>query len=628
MCGIAGFCDFNKVLSKNVLINMTDKLHHRGPGSGYNFFQYESYNIGLGHRRLSILDLSIHGHQPMTYEYLEIIYNGEIYNFKEIRSELEKFNYIFESNCDTEVIIKAYHKWGIEAVDKFIGMFVIGIYDKHLKKIILIRDRTGVKPCFYYLSENLFMFSSELKSFHENKQFKKQINKNSLSLFMKYGYIPEPYCIFENTYKLKSGHYLEFDITTQKISEIKYWDVFDYYNQPKLDISDYEAELELEKIFRSAFEYRMVSDVPVGIFLSGGYDSSILTAILQSNSEQKINTFTIGFNEKKYDEIPYSINTSKYLGTNHTYHYCTQKDALDLLDKLPEIYDEPFADNSAIPTIICSQIAKKSVGVCLSADGGDEIFSGYNKYNSIIQKIKYFEKIPSFLKPLFSHFLRNKYLHKILENYRDIYDARSRFYKFADFINYDEKKILKESVIFSQPELNEIINFSFNNLITNFDLDIKQDKISNMLALDYKTFLVDDVLQKVDRATMSIGLEGREPLLDHRIIEFVAKLPNKMKIRNGENKWLLKKLTHKFIPKEMMNRVKSGFGLPIQKWLKQDFREYLEYYLNEKKLRKHDLFNSKEISALKEKYLNGLNINANKLWYILMFQIWYEKWID
>jgi len=627
MCGITGFFDFEKKSNKYDLTVMTDRLSHRGPNNGYSFYENENLNIGLGHRRLSILDLSNYGHQPMHFEHLEIVYNGEVYNFKEIRTELQKLNYCFRSNTDTEVILKAYHKWGIKSVDKFIGMFAIGIYDKKENKFTLIRDRAGVKPCYYYNADKIFMFSSELKSFHENKKFKKIINKDALALYMQHGYIPEPYCIFENTHKLKSGHYLEFDLKTRKINEYKYWDVLDFYNKPKLEISEHEGIHEVERLFKSAFEYRMISDVPVGIFLSGGYDSAVVAAILQSNRSEKLKTFTIGFKEKKYDEISFARQTATYLGTNHTDYYCTQQDALDIMLKLPEIYDEPLGDNSVIPTILVSQIAKKDVDVCLSADGGDEIFGGYNKYSSIIKKIEIFGKMPDFLKPVLANVLRKQLVHKSLTIFGRMYNSKTRCNKFAEILDFNEKQILKASGIFTKDELTKILNYLAKDLKTNFDCQINQDQISNLLGLDYKTFLTDDVLHKVDRATMSATLEGREPLLDHRIIEFVAQLPSHMKIKNGDKKWLLKQIAHKYLPKKMMNRDKKGFGAPIQEWLKDGLKEYLEEYLNEKTLNLHGLFNVQEVINLKKKYVSGEYINVTKLWYILMFQMWYKKWM-
>ena len=626
MSGIVGFCDFEKNLDKNILKKMTDRLDHRGPTKGYSFHENQNSLIGLGHRGLSSLDLTTNGDQPMQFQNLEIVYNGEVYNFKEIRNELEIHNYSFISNSDTEVILKAYHKWGIKAVDKFNGMFAIAIFDNIKQKLVLLRDRAGVKPCYYYLDDSIFMFSSELKSFHENKSFKKEIDKDALSLYMRYGYIPEPYSIFKNTYKLKAGHFLEFNLATRKVYESKYWDVIDFYNKPKLNISDQDAIHELENLFKSAFEYRMVSDVPVGIFLSGGYDSATVAAILQQNRSDKLKTFTIGFHEKKYDETLFARQTSEYLGTNHTEYYCTQQDTFNIIKKLPEIYDEPIGDNSVISTILVSQIAKKEVDVCLSADGG-EIFGGRNKYVSILNKFSILQKIPGFLKPFMANVLRHQFIHKGLSVFGNMYDSKTRCNRFADILTYDEKQILKETGIFSYDELLSILNYKFNELKTNFDTQINQHQVSNILGIDQKTFLVDDVLHKVDRATMSATLQGREPLLDHRIIEFIAQLPSDKKIRNGTTKWILKEIAHKYLPKKMMKRDKKGFGVPMQKWLKDDLREYLESYLTEKTLSEHGLFDIQEVSKMKNSYIQGENINVTKLWYILIFQMWYKKWM-
>ncbi len=628
MCGIAGFCDFTKKSDKQTLVNMTDVLHHRGPDdSGYSFYENEFSHIGLGHRRLSILDLSAHGHQPMTFENLEIAYNGEVYNFKEIRKELVKYNYTFESESDTEVILKAYHKWGIKAVDRFNGMFAICIYDKQEQKLILVRDRAGVKPYYYYYDDGLFMFASELKSFHENSGFKKQIDKDALALYMQYGYIQEPHSIFENSFKLKAGHYLELNIQNSKLNIHKYWDVVDFYNKPKLDISEDEAINETEKLLKSAFEYRMVSDVPVGVFLSGGYDSSVVSALLQNGRSEKLNTFTIGFKEKGYDEAPFAKETAKYLGTNHTEYYCTQQDALEILPKLPDIYDEPFGDSSAIPTTLVSQLAKKDVSVSLSADGGDEIFGGYGKYTAIMKKIDTFGNVPNLMKPVLANILRQKLVHKSAAKFGGMFDAKTRCNRFADMLSHDEKQMLKASGQFTKDELSQVLNYKVKELETNFDTVINQDRVSNLLAVDYKTYMVDDILHKVDRATMSVSLEGREPLLDHRIIEFVAQLPSEMKIKNGDKKWLLKQITHKYLPKEMMDRPKQGFGVPIQEWFKEELKEYFEKYLSKKALSEHELFDVDEVVRMKDEYLSGANVKVTKLWYVLMFQMWYERWM-
>lgn len=625
MCGIAGFCDFNKKSTKQSLEKMTDVLYHRGPDdSGYSFYENKNVNIGLGHRRLSILDLSKHGHQPMNYGKLEIVYNGEVYNFKEVRIELEKENYTFESDSDTEVILKAYHKWGIKAVDKFNGMFAITIYDKENEKLIFIRDRAGVKPFYYHFDDGLFMFASELKSFHEHKEFKKEIDLDSVATFLQLGYIPEPSSIFKNTYKLKAGHYLELDIKTKRLEEKKYWDVIDFYNMPKLDISEDEAILKTEELLKSAFNYRMVSDVPAGVFLSGGYDSSTVAAILQHNRKEKLKTFTIGFYEDKYNEAPYAKKVAQYLVTDHTEYYCTQKEALDIVPTLAEIYDEPFADQSAIPTILVSKIAKKDVSVSLSADGGDEIFGGYSKYQMNLEKQS---RIIAIVKKILgtknidktSHYLQSKGYIKdsFFEN------------KMAKLLYEDSIEIQKLNPYFCTPKLCErlIKNYKYKRNTSNFDsivdLNTKLNHFDKMFAVDYKTYMPDDILHKVDRATMSVSLEGREPLLDYRIVEFVSRLPVDMKIKNGDKKWLLKQITHKYLPKEIMERPKMGFGVPIEKWLKNELRPYLEEYFSSSY---ENIFNSTELVRIKKLFYDE-KINYQIVWNLLMFQIWYKKWM-
>ena len=385
MCGITGFIDYTTDTSEDTLSKMNTELTHRGPDDhGKSYFLHDHFSVGLAHRRLSILDLSNKGKQPMQFESLVIVYNGEIYNFREIRSELISHNYTFVSDCDTEVILKAFHRWGIDCVKKFNGMFSFSLLDKKTNKLFIVRDRCGVKPCFYYKKNNLILFSSELKSFHKHPRFEKRINTNSLGLYLQYGYVPEPFTIFENTFKVKAGTYLQIDLLRNHITEEQYWNVSSFYEKPRLNIDSLEASEELENLMQSSFDYRMVSDVPVGVFLSGGYDSSLVTALLQKESTKKLNTFTIGFNETNYNEANFANAVSKHLGTNHNEYYCSQQDVLNMLPGLCEIYDEPFADSSSIPTILVSKLAKESVSVSLSADGGDEIFGGYSKYTQCL----------------------------------------------------------------------------------------------------------------------------------------------------------------------------------------------------------------------------------------------------
>lgn len=631
MCGLTGFCDFNKKLTRADLDKATACLEHRGPDDkGTAVFETNQATIGFGHRRLSILDLSPQGNQPMYSDdrNITLILNGEIYNFKEIRKELESLGISFHSNSDTEVIIKAYQQYGINAVHKFIGMFAFALYDMQKQLIYLLRDRAGVKPLHYYYKNECLLFASELKSIYTYPPFEKNINQEAVSLFFKYGYIRAPHTIFKNTYKVRPGHYVKIDTAHKKVEEVKYYDVLDYYNKPKLKISEEDALAETEKLFTSAFQYRMVSDVPVGIFLSGGYDSSAVAAVLQKNNSQKIKTYTIGFHERKYNEAPHAKKIAEYIGTDHHEYYCTTKEAQDIFPNLADIYDEPFGDSSGIPTTLVSRFARSHVTVALSADGGDEIFAGYNRY-SLLNKINNVRnRTPRFLRsalagilpvipakrlPLLKHkteaFFR---LEEILRgaDTNVIPDTMSKHYT-----NNQLKKLL--------PGFDSNINL-YNDL---GKLNTENDFINTMLAIDYKTYMVDDILVKVDRATMSVGLEGREPLLDHRIIEFVAQLPSELKYNKGTKKYLLKKLVHKYVPKELLDRPKSGFGLPVNEWLKTDLKEYLFYYINEEQLSKHNYISIEYAVKLRDEFLAGKNINEVQIWLILMFQMWWNRWM-
>ena len=446
MCGITGFCDFNKSIKKEFLENATSVLKHRGPDDS-NSEVYETGNatIGFGHRRLSILDLSACGRQPMHSddENISIILNGEIYNFKEIKKELQNEGHLFHSASDTEVIIKSYQQWGIDAVHKFIGMFAFVLFDKNKNVLYCFRDRAGVKPFYYYKNNDCVLFASELKAFHEYPLFKKEINEEAVSLFFKYAYIRAPHTIFKNAFKLQAGHYLEIDISKKEVKEIKYYDVINFYNKPKLKISEEEAIEETERLMKSAFQYRLVSDVTVGVFLSGGYDSSAVAAILQKNNQQKIKTFTIGFHENNFNEAPYAKKIANYLGTDHHEFYCTEKEAQNIIPQLADIFDEPFGDSSAIPTTLVSRFAAKQVSVALSADGGDEIFAGYNRYRqlSLIYELK--NKLPDFLLNFSSSFLSQIPFAKLaIRNKRLL-----RVSKFSEILSAGKNDILINDVL-------------------------------------------------------------------------------------------------------------------------------------------------------------------------------------
>lgn len=628
MCGITGFCDFTTKSDSSILKSMLKVISHRGPDDEGIFFEAGPLaNIGLGHKRLSILDLSPLGHQPYQYKHLSLIYNGEVYNFKEIRSDLIKLGYSFLSNSDTEVIIKAYDAWGLGCVDNFIGMFSFALLDADKQKLFLIRDRAGVKPMYYYWKHDLFLFGSELKSFHQNSHFEKELDYDSVALYLQYSYIPAPYTIFKNTFKLRPGHILEVDLVKKEIKDYPYWNVIDYYNKPKLNLPYNEVKGELEKILKSACEYRMVADVPVGVFLSGGYDSSAVAALLQSERTQRLKTFTIGFEEQKYNEAPFAKAIAQHLGTDHTEYYCTHREAFGIIPKLPEIYDEPFGDNSIIPTTLVSQLAIKHVKVALSGDGGDEIFAGYPKFG---MSLKY-THLPNWVQSMFSSGM-SLVNPDLIPGTRNSFNFSTRYRKMQEiWKNHDPAGAMKIiSQFHSDFELTRLLKYSYKKRRSDFDLspeiNSNNDSLNQMLAIDYRTFLVDNNLTKIDRATMSVSLEGREPLLDHRIVEFAAQLPSGFKYNKGKTKVILKDIVHHYLPQSMMERPKMGFIVPIMGWFKNELKDLILDQLNEDRLNKDNLFNTREVLAMRDKYLKGESVNVQKLWHLLIFQMWKERW--
>ena len=632
MCGITGFIDFKSKSHRDVLGKMTQSLAHRGPdGEGTSFYQKDNFQIGLGHRRLSIIDLSNHATQPMSMGNLHIVFNGEIYNYKEIKKELIDFGHQFITQSDTEVILHAWQEWGEEAIKMWRGMFAIALYDENQNQMIFIRDRAGVKPFYYYYKNGLFIFGSELKAILQHPNFKKEINLNAVASFLQHGYVAHPHCIYQDTYKLSPGHILKLDLANNSVKINEYWSVYDSYDQPKLNISLPEAILETESVLEKAFQYRMVSDVPVGVFLSGGYDSTCVAALLQKSSSQKIKTFTIGSTDKNLDEAPFAKIIANHLGTNHTEYYCSAKESLDIIADLPFYFDEPFADSSAIPTMLVSKMAKQDVTVALSADAGDEIFAGYNRYGYIA---KYGKKIRSVPKPLRSLVAAtmNKLSSESIPYLKNQYNFHGRYDKLKNLlIDPSTSELLKNlTQTFTNKEIKEI----FNDEVIELETGLKgnhsvsaYDDLSFMMAVDYQTYLVDDILQKVDRATMSVGLEGREPFLDQHIIEWAAKLPSEYKYYKGEKKYILKQIVHKHVPKEIMERPKMGFSIPIEKWLSNELKDLIDDYLSEEKLNEHKIFKSEKIKALLKFFYDGRKEKHLQIWYLLMFQMWYEKWI-
>ncbi len=636
MCGIAGFIDFNQQTTEQTLVNMTDILAHRGPDDkGYKLWQTEKATVGFGHRRLSIIDLSPLGHQPMFSKdgRWAITFNGEIYNYKEIQTELKGLGYTFKSNSDTEVIIYAIDCWGLSAVHRFIGMFAFAIYDTKNQKIHLIRDRAGVKPLYYYWHEGLFLFGSELKAFHQHPEFKKEIDNDAVALYFYYLYVPAPHSIFKNAFKLTQGHTLTLDVATQKIEIKKYWDVYDYYAKPALKISKEDAATETTRLIQSACEYRMVADVPVGIFLSGGYDSGLTTALLQKNRTQKLKTFTIGYENQYFTETKEARQVSQHLGTDHTEYICKTEEAFDILENLPFFYDEPLGDGSSVPTTLVSRLARQSVTVALSADGGDETFAGYTRYEYLAKQQAYFKFIPKLLAKGTASFLSTINPNKV-PLLKCAYNINSRYEKVINLLNNSSLENAYKLFLayFPERDVRDLLKQPFTFKPTVVDTlppnGQGKDPIQAMLAMEYKSYMVDIILAKVDRATMSTSLEGREPLLDHRIVEFAAQLPSSFKYKDGIKKVLLKEIVHKYIPPELMVKRKMGFGAPIHTWLAQPKgMEFARPYFDLKKIEAQGILNPEAVEAVITPYFEGKTTDFNKLWLLLVFQMWYERWM-
>ena len=637
MCGIAGFIDFKNRSNTDVLRAMTDRQVHRGPdGSGTTLLTHGNASIGLGHRRLAIIDLSETGHQPMAFGQLTITFNGEIYNYKEIKRELEEKGHCFTGHSDTEMILHAFAEWGSGCLEKFIGMFAFVIVNNTDGTVFIARDRAGVKPFFYYHADDLFLFSSELKSFHAHPAFKKEIDLNAVSAFMQYGNVPSPHCIFKNAFKLPPGHFLSFSLgnTLNVPAPIAYWNVYDAYNRPKLDIGEAEAIAQTEKIIQSACEYRMVADVPVGVFLSGGYDSACVTALLQKDRTEKLKTYTVGVPDIGLNEAPYAADVAKYLGTDHTQIDCTEKEAVELIAELPFFYDEPFGDSSAIPTTLVSKMARKEVTVALSADAGDEVFAGYNRYDYLMRYGKKMEQLPKFVRTTMASVME-KVPSERIPVLRNKYNFHNRYEKLKGILRNPSSQqiMLSLSQQYTDDQMNaQVLLNPVNHLPTNYmSSELKEEYFSPlayMMAIDYQTYLPDDILQKVDRATMTVSLEGREPFLDHRVIEWAAQLPDHLKYHHGIKKYILKEIVHQHIPKTLLDRPKMGFAVPIAKWLQTDLRDLVEEQLSSSRIVQQGIFQPLFVKRLKDDFYNGKKELDTKLWYMLMFQLWYSTWME
>ncbi len=646
MCRFVGFLDVsyrNDYDIEAVITKMRDAMVHGGPDDAGNFVD-KNLGLAIGHRRLSILDLSERAKQPMKWQDYIIVYNGEIYNFREIRMELEKKGYSFFSNSDTEVILKSFVEWGYEMVHKFRGMWAFAIWDREENKLILCRDRIGVKPLYWYFKDGLFMFSSEIKAFHMHPRFRKELDFEALSLYFQYGYIPAPYSTFKYVRKLQQGCYLELKLKENSINidEIPYWEIESEYEEAikkrkeMEKLGEREIVCELESVLVNSFKLRMVSDVPVGIFLSGGIDSTTVTTLLQKEHSKPLKTFTIGFYEDDYNEAGWAKKVADCLGTDHHELYLTPKEAFDIIYKLPWIYDEPFGDPSGIPTYLVSQFAKEHVKVALSADGGDEFFYGYNRYWTLNSYVYHFNKLPKHFKAgiyfvfkIINPNLIEEAYNKLNFLFPTIRNLKGKIIRLKDIMQDDSFIEQYDASIRLIPSMDVFsLGLKTNKRLKDIVFDeIVPDNLCDFVMLfDAKSYLPNDILVKVDRATMSVSLEGREPFLDNKIVELALAIPPTLKWNKGRSKWILREILYRYIPKELIERPKQGFGIPIYKWFKNDLKSLYLEYLNPDRIKREGILNYKALDKWLENYFNDREQNQWKLWLPFVFEMWLERW--
>ncbi len=606
---------------------MSDRLTHRGPDDSGVWVDPEA-GIALGHRRLSILDLSELGRQPMhsADERFVLAFNGEVYNHAELRLDLEKLGHGFRGHSDTEVLLAAIQHWGVEeTLPRLIGMFAVAVWDRGERRLTLARDAVGIKPLYYGWLNGRFLFGSELKALQAHPGFSAEIDRAALSSYLHHCYVPAPQTIYRGISKLPPGTMLTVSAERSDAEPVAWWAMAEAAENGLLDPfvgSDEETIDELEKHLRGSVELRMLADVPVGAFLSGGIDSSTVVALMQAQSTQPIRTFSIGFEEGGYDEAPHAKAVARHLGTDHTECYVTPAEARDVIPRLPTLFDEPFADSSQIPTFLVSQIARRDVTVCLSGDGGDELFCGYDRYTRLRrlwEKVAWCPRpirwtagrgaslLAALLPPSVGRKERLAMVGELLTA-TDGADVYSRFH--SHWHNHRSLVIGGDDALLTRPT---------ERLIGSGARFGEQ-----MTYVDAVTYLPDDILVKVDRASMGVSLEARVPLLDQRVVEFAWRVPMSMKVRDGQTKWLLRRVLDRYVPSELIDRPKMGFGVPIDSWLRGPLRDWAEALLDEKRLASEGYFHPGPIQRKWREHVSGRADWHYLLWDVLMFQSWFE----
>lgn len=626
MCGIVGFLKVDTSYSNyqsNIGL-MTSFINHRGPNAS-GIWCDESSGIALGHVRLSILELTEAGAQPMhsVCDRFVLSFNGEIYNHLKLRSLLEQEGYSnqWRGHSDTETLLACFRAWGVEkTLQATVGMFAIALWDKQNKQLTLARDRLGEKPLYWGWCDQTLLFGSELKALKAHPDFVSEIDRDSLALLLQYNYIPAPYSIYKNIEKLPAGSYVQIQAndTRHTIEIKKYWDLKAVMqkglDQPFQGNALEAANLLEQKLIQSISE-QMLADVPLGAFLSGGVDSSTVVALMQSQTTKPIKTFAIGFNEPGYNEALFAKEVSRHLGTEHTELYVSADDALSVITKLPKVYCEPFADSSQIPTFLVMQMAKQHVTVALSGDAGDELFGGYNTYQMAAEVWMSVSRLPHALREIATQVLGKIPTPQKIQKLLYVLPAQNReeFYQLLVTHWKSPTNIVKDA-----HALGTVLNTP-----TEW---IKTDHFEQwMMAVDMSQYMVDDILVKVDRAAMANSLETRVPMLDHRVVEFAWQLPLDFKIKNGVGKTILRDVLYRHVPRELIERPKKGFSIPLAQWLRGPLREWAELLLSEQRLQAEDYFYVEPIRKIWKEHLSGKQDHATRLWSILMFQAWLEE---
>ena len=638
MCGIAGYLQKDVDNPSVIAERMALAITHRGPNDA-GVWSDDAEGVALAHQRLSIVDLSLAGHQPMISpcgRYV-LVYNGEIYNHLDLRNELvaEGGNFDWRGHSDTETLLAALRHWGIEnALKRLNGMFAFALWDRNERKLVLARDRMGEKPLYYGRSGGAFLFGSELKALVVHPAWVGRICRDALALFLRHSCVPAPWSIYEGIVKLRPAHYVvicERGLTAG--DPVCYWNLAQVAEAGAEAASGSSTELtdSLEHLLRDAVGRRMAADVPLGAFLSGGYDSSTVVALMQAQSDRPVKTFSIGFPESAYDEAQYAKRVARHIGTDHTELYVTPEEAMAVIPKLPMIWDEPFADSSQIPTYLVSELTRRQVTVSLSGDGGDELFCGYNRYvlgHNVWRKLR---MLPEPVRRELSRWIARApgqqldWLLRFLPLRLRAQNLNDRLPKLAEVLKCRDGDSFYRSLVshWKQPEQIVLKSREPQTILSSPDRLPKLPGLrERMMYLDQMTYLPDDILAKVDRASMAVSLEVRAPLLDHRLVEFAWRVPTKFKYRDGQGKWLLRQVLYRYVPRELVDRPKMGFGAPIEQWLRGPLRDWAENLLDEKRLCEEGFFDPKPIRRMWSEHVSGKSRWHYYLWDVLMFQAW------